>query len=410
MRFNPFTPGNIVGPGMFSGRVSELRELDRNLFQAKHGNPRHFLIHGERGIGKSSLMLIAKSMARGQINGFESQCQYKFITIEIEIQPSTTYESLTSKVGADLAKELRKLEQFKAVAADFWNILKNWEVLGVKYQKQMAENDPAQLLEELCDTVAGVVTHFDNKLDGIVILIDEADKASEMADLGGWVKVFTERLTKRDCRRVCLGLCGISSVLDVLRASHESSTRVFHHMLLEPLLHDERLQVIKAGLLSAKAVNKVETQIRPDAADWIAKYSEGYPHFIQQYAHSAFESDTDDNSAWKTLNWVYSRKTAQLTSWERGISKPCTVRRSIQTNTARYSKQLPNHLRNMFQSRQFANLQGLRRLPLETPFSHLKTNKLLLPTKRNRDFTSYQTIHLQFGFAPKLTAKRIANT
>ena len=35
--------------------------------------------------------------------------------------------------------------------------------------------------------------------------------------------------------------------------------------------------------------------MQPEAAQRIAHLSEGYPHFIQQYAYSAFEADMDDN-------------------------------------------------------------------------------------------------------------------
>lgn len=294
MRFNPFKPGSIVGPGIFSGRLDELSSLDGHLFQTKHGNPQHFLIHGERGIGKSSLMLVTKIIASGDIKGIDSDCNFNFLTVEVDIQPSTTFESLTLKVGSDLSKQVSKLEQFKTAAVGLWNFLKNWEVLGVKYNKESSDGDPVHLLEDLCDTLIKVAESCGDKIDGILILVDEADKASDVVDLGVWVKSLTERLAKRGCHRVCLGLCGISSVIEVLKASHESSPRVFQHMLLEPLSHAERLQVIQAGLVAAKEINKVESTIHPDAADWIAKYSEGFPHFIQQYAYSAFESDVDD--------------------------------------------------------------------------------------------------------------------
>lgn len=295
MRFNPFTPTNIVGPGMFSGRVDELKHLDRCLFQTKHGNPNHFLIHGERGIGKSSLLLYAKVMATGQVEGLESDEKYRFVTVDVEIEPTTSYEDLTRKIGSELARRLRAIEQLKSKAADFWNFITNWEVLGVKYQKAAACTDPSQLMEELCETVVAAVQRIDGCSDGIVILMDEADKATPSTDLGAWIKVFTERLTKRGCHNVCLGLSGISHVIDVLKASHESSLRILNHMLLEPLSVDERLYVIESGLRHAEHRNNKRTAIQPDAAGWIATYSEGFPHFIQQYAFSAFETDTDDD-------------------------------------------------------------------------------------------------------------------
>jgi hypothetical protein len=56
-KYNPFRPNSIVTTGMFCGRFDEMKAAEQSLFQTKHENPKHFLISGERGIGKSSLLL-----------------------------------------------------------------------------------------------------------------------------------------------------------------------------------------------------------------------------------------------------------------------------------------------------------------------------------------------------------------
>lgn len=56
LKYNTFRPNNIITPGMFVGRLEEINAIERCLFQAKNGNPQHFLVQGERGIGKSSLL------------------------------------------------------------------------------------------------------------------------------------------------------------------------------------------------------------------------------------------------------------------------------------------------------------------------------------------------------------------
>ncbi|MGH9726002.1 MAG: ATP-binding protein, partial [Candidatus Acidiferrales bacterium] len=64
---NPFKPDGIVAPGMFAGRLDEITAIERSLAQTKNGNPHHFLIQGERGIGKSSLFLYVQLIASGTI-------------------------------------------------------------------------------------------------------------------------------------------------------------------------------------------------------------------------------------------------------------------------------------------------------------------------------------------------------
>ncbi len=50
-KYNPFQPNTMVAPGIFVGRLEKIDTIRRSLFQAQNGNPQHFLIKGERGIG-----------------------------------------------------------------------------------------------------------------------------------------------------------------------------------------------------------------------------------------------------------------------------------------------------------------------------------------------------------------------
>jgi hypothetical protein len=83
---------------------------------------------------------------------------------------------------------------------------------------------------------------------------------------------------------------GLSELLPSLKKSHESSLRIFNVMELEPLLDSERRFVIDLGLQDAAKKNGVRTSIADDAAVALMHLSEGYPHFIQQFAFCAFEA------------------------------------------------------------------------------------------------------------------------
>jgi Cdc6-like AAA superfamily ATPase len=55
-KINPFAPNSPVHSGMFVGRVAELVKLESCLVQTRAGSPSNFMLTGERGIGKSSLL------------------------------------------------------------------------------------------------------------------------------------------------------------------------------------------------------------------------------------------------------------------------------------------------------------------------------------------------------------------
>ncbi len=292
-RYNPFRPGNIVSPGMFSGRYEELEGTEHALFQTKNGNPHHFLIEGERGIGKSSLLFSLQMVASGLVDPLEGS-KFNFLTLSLELEPENTYADVIGKVGSELRRAVAAHQPGMEFAKAAWDFLKRWEVMGVKYAESQRASKPNDLLDELTYTFEQTTARLGAETDGILLLIDEADKPHN-ANLGEFVKIFTERLTKRGCNNVCIGIAGLTTVLQRLRESHESSLRIFQIFTLEPLLPPERMQVIERGLAEAREKNGFETNITDEAKEAISDLSEGYPHFVQQFAFCAFAEDGDNN-------------------------------------------------------------------------------------------------------------------
>ncbi|HUO04276.1 MAG TPA: ATP-binding protein [Candidatus Binataceae bacterium] len=280
-RFNPFRPYSIVTPGMFSGRIPEVLALEQALYQTRLGNPKNFLIHGERGIGKSSLLFYLQSLAQGNIPAPDGN-HCSFLTISIELEPAITYVDLIKKIGAEFQRVVASQQQLKEFLKNAWEFLKRWEVMGVKYSNQRTNGlEPHQLLDDLAYTVYSTLDALGKNVDGALILIDEADKPSPQANLGEFCKLFTERLSKRGCNRVALGLAGLPEVIERLRNSHESSPRIFEVLGLLPLEEADRIEVVRKGLVEIKAKTGIEVKIAREAEQSISHLSDGYPHFIQ---------------------------------------------------------------------------------------------------------------------------------
>jgi hypothetical protein len=298
-KYNPFRPNSIVGPGMFSGRYNELLAIEQSLRQTSNGNPKHFLIEGERGISKSSLMYYVQLVGKGAIPLTDkTKCQ--FLVLPIELSDGVACHEIIRKIAIELRSQLVLRGDLRALAKSAWDFITNWSILGVEYKRDAGANDPTEVMEELARTMADIIRnssgHLDTtkQIDGILILIDEADKPNESAKLGEFVKLLTERLTKLGCEQVCLGLAGLPSLIPKLRASHESSPRVFDTLTLPPIGHGDCKYAVLNGLTEANNKNQVTTNIADDALTLIARLSDGYPHFIQQFSFSAFNQDTDN--------------------------------------------------------------------------------------------------------------------
>ncbi|MEH6393139.1 MAG: ATP-binding protein [Sulfitobacter sp.] len=288
MRFNPFVPNGIVSPGMFTGRYEEIETAEQALFQTKNGNPQHFIFEGERGIGKSSLAYYIEIVASGRIEGVGGNF-FKFLTVSIELAGIDTKLGIIRQIGRELKRKLDESPDAAEYAKKAWNFLKNWEVLGVKYNAKKEEFDEDEAQSQLISSFINIIDDSEGQIDGIFLLVDEADGPSAEAGLGEFMKIFTERLMKRGCNEVLIGLAGLPTLVPKLRASHESSPRLFQIINVSTLSEPERLQVIDSGLRSANEKNPMPVSIDPDASELIANLSEGYPHFLQQFSYFAFD-------------------------------------------------------------------------------------------------------------------------
>lgn len=152
---------------------------------------------------------------------------------------------------------------------------------------------PYEVLNDLVVSFDKVLNSTKGLVDGILILLDEADRPNEKASLGELIKLLTEKLSKRGCNQVLLGLTGQPGLISKLKASHESSSRIFTIFDLKPLKHKDNFSVVKSGLNIANNVNKTSVIIDDEALELISMLSEGYPHFLQEFSYKAFEADTD---------------------------------------------------------------------------------------------------------------------
>lgn len=298
-RINPFRPNSPINPGMFVGRVGELEKLEGALLQTRAGQPANFMLTGERGIGKTSLLDYMKDVAVGAIPiGTE---KVSFLVVETDVDQKTTPLGLVRKIELGLRRELGKTEKAKKWLSTAWEFLQRVEAAGVSLK---VKNDAADdlIIEEFAYSLAETVNRvseapeadtFSSKYDGLLLLIDEADNASPELGLGSFTKMLLERLQRHDCEKVMVGLAGLPELRQVLLDSHPSSLRVFEELPLGRLTDGEVKGVIEICMERANKVNAEKTSIDDEATNLLVRLSEGYPHFIQQFGYCAFATDTD---------------------------------------------------------------------------------------------------------------------
>jgi hypothetical protein len=270
-KINPFRPASPVFRGVFAGRTHEIKCIEKALVETRDGNPKNLLIVGERGVGKTSLLLYFNYLAKGELS----------------------IENL--QINNLLERELRTTGSTSQKLKDIWAFMQRLEIAGSKIAPRQALSD-AEIYDNLICSIADTVDLIrtgNNRCDGLVILIDEADNAPQELDLGSLLKQISERLILENRNNVLLAVAGLPEIRKILSDSHPSSLRIFEELELLPLSEEDVKRVIHLGLEQANQKNQEKVTITEEALNCIVRYSEGYPHFVQQFGYSSFDYDFD---------------------------------------------------------------------------------------------------------------------
>ncbi|HJW32193.1 MAG TPA: ATP-binding protein [Holophagaceae bacterium] len=295
---NPFKPGSPVPTAMFAGRYEELIELEKGLFQAKTNSANHYLITGERGIGKSSLLLYLKHVSAGGISSIKHG-SFNYLTIAISISDKTGLNTLIRLIERHISRELGKIEGLRNFLTDTWAFVQRLKVMDSGIEAVRTEQDADIIIDDFAHSLAETCKRIssqekgEGKKDGIVILIDECDNACSDLRLGYFIKKVTEDLRQYECNNLMFVFVGLPDVIEKLISSHESSVRIFTQIEIKELSVSDRKYVIEKGIEEGNRLNEEKTTITTDALTNISTLSEGYPHFIQQFAYSAFDVNED---------------------------------------------------------------------------------------------------------------------
>lgn len=287
-KFNPFKPNHPIYSGLFAGRTKEIQRIDDALYHTSFDNPTNLLFIGERGIGKTSLLLLSKYFANGDI--IWEQKKHNFLTLQLSINPNTTLIDFVLKFKNALQRELHKIYKSQKIIDNCWGFIKRIEVSGFKIN-QSEENNIELIIDNfiysLIETIKSITTEKDHSREGIVVIIDESDTASESLNLGAFLKNLTETLASENCNKILFILAGLPHAIDILRKSHESSLRLFEEHELKPLISYDVKYVVNNAI---SEINKndpnVKLSITDEALDVFYDLSEGYPHFLQQIGFS----------------------------------------------------------------------------------------------------------------------------
>lgn len=286
---DPFSPDlPIDDPNKFSGRAKEVDSIVDSLFQLLNENPVHTIITGDRGIGKSSLLVQVKKISEGD-NVLPDKLQldkgvdrYNF-TI-------AWHDCATDQKPVDLAAGI--LEQLQNKFSKIWDKF-NLE-LDIAGFVKISERDNS------ISSITSVVNHFctqvkkaaakanEKKSNGIILFFDELDRVNSPSGIATFFKLSAERLSRDGVKNVAFFSAGITGAIQNLEEEHGSIYRTFKDVPLP------RLEEIEVNDILDKGFTQVQCTYDKSVVKDIYKISAGYPEPVHLLGSQMLKVDSDN--------------------------------------------------------------------------------------------------------------------
>lgn len=243
------------------GRADQLHGIEKALYAPG----RHVIIHGLRGVGKSSL---AQTAAFKIATGHDP--------IIVSCDPQSTFKSIIKDIFDEiLGKDPRIAEETKSLEASGGL---SW--LSVKTMLKSSSTSKEKEIDEplSVNDAVRVVQFLVEKLGGKpVFVVDEFDLipcVNVQRDFANLVKQVSDKHVE-----ACFIFCGIAESAAALMAAHGSADRYFHVVDLGKLPWDARIEIV------TEAAETLGVSIDKSTIYRIAMICDGFPyyaHFISE--------------------------------------------------------------------------------------------------------------------------------
>jgi hypothetical protein len=269
---DPFSPDlPINDPDRFSGRYREVDSIVDSLYQLSNKNPVHTIITGDRGIGKSSLLIQVKNLAEG--NGKLSNKLKINLGVESYDYICAWHDCASDQTPADLASGILSKLQNKFFT--LWNKL-NFEldIAGFLkiFQKENKSASATQIVELFCNELTKACKKAQEQgKTGVILFVDELDRVDPTSGIATFFKLSAERLSREGITNVAFFTAGITGAIQNLEQEHGSIYRTFKDVPLPKLEEAEVHEILVNGFNKAGFLYE-RTVIRS-----IFKISAGYP-------------------------------------------------------------------------------------------------------------------------------------
>lgn len=287
---NPYTLQPVRNRNALAGRSEELRKIEYYLSLLSQGQSHHLALIGDRGVGKTSLLNAAESIAR--------DCNLLPIRVDLNEQKAKAPGPFWMEVYAALLVQIGRIGCWGGAQGEIYSAL-----FTMIHARQTVSLDKAVLqfpyaaatyqgdLENLFCSDSLLLNDFDvlqdelsrQNLRGIVLLIDEADCLGANLPL---IQMFRNVFQRN--QSTCVVLAGTDSVFPTLSEVFSPIPRQFHRISVKPFAHrNQTLELIRKPLETEEHTTRSVAPDR-DTINELHELCAGDPAELQLYCHHMY--------------------------------------------------------------------------------------------------------------------------
>lgn len=242
------------------GRAEQLDGIRKALY----AGGRHVLIHGFRGVGKSSLAQTAAFSISTKTDPILLGCDQ-----------SNGFTSVIRDLVEEVAGRRPGLEKVVREGGLSFNIG------GFLGSAKITEQEGSSISPTSVNEAVRVVALLAEKHEGdLVVVIDEFDQVKDPREQENFANFIKQISDKHIPARFIF--CGIGDSVDALMSAHGSADRYFHTVSLDRLPYEARLEIISG------AADRLGVEIDDTTQYRIAKISDGFPHYVHLISEKLF--------------------------------------------------------------------------------------------------------------------------
>jgi hypothetical protein len=276
VKSNPFTPKSGVEPKFFSGRENELNFFRKALDDTLMGRPSHFVVIGDWGTGKTSLLKEFKSIAQeqGTLCSLISVREFKENESLMD-----GIEYVVGEMAIRLPLDISKLKKFiKQLSSTGVSVVGT----GFQFSKEVRRGDPQTFLYT---NMLNLWKDVKRKTKALVVLFDDTQNFSTISEIFTILKnVLTDEKIVKDLR-----------VLFVLSSTPEAWSKFLerHHPIgryFNPRLKLTNLSEQESKLAVTRILLKTGVNFSEDLHPLIYQSTAGHPYELQLLCHHLYNN------------------------------------------------------------------------------------------------------------------------